>query len=167
MQDRFIKATIYALITIAVSIFLLIQPFNLYCKASKKCYPVNFSTIFSKKGSKEVRINFASVVDQSLQDVIVFYPKENSLTKFSNEVIENSYSVKNLSNETITIHAKYKVDPLTADQYLNRIECLCFQNETLKAGEEIEMPIRFQIKKEIENDQTIDEINISYSIEIL
>ena len=167
MQDRFIKATIYTLLGIAVAIFLLLQPFNIYCKTTKKCYPVTFSSVFKgKKGEKEVKINFSSTINEELKNIVVFYPKEQSLSKFSNEFIENSYFVKNLSDEEITIRTKYSADPKEADKYLDRIECLCFQSETLVPNQEKQMPIRFQIKKGIEAEK-LPEININYAIEVL
>jgi cytochrome c oxidase assembly protein subunit 11 len=167
MQNRFIKSLIYVLLGITLCIFLLTQPFNVYCRLTKKCYPITLSSFsIIKKGQKEITINFESKVDNEIKNIVEFYPNKKSLTKFSNEYITNSYIVKNLGEEEINIRAKYKATPLEADQYLNRIECLCFQSEYLEAGEEIKMPIRFQIKDEID-DSTINDINISYEIEIL
>jgi cytochrome c oxidase assembly protein subunit 11 len=167
MQDKFLKALVYTVFGIALSIFLLIQPFNIYCKLTKKCYPITLSSFsIINKGSREITINFQSTIDDDLKNVVSFYPSKKSLTKFSNEYITNSYIVKNLSDKEITIKAKYEANPKEADQYLNRIECLCFQSEDLEAGEEIKMPIRFQIKDGIDKSQ-LNNIKVNYKIDIL
>jgi len=168
VQDKFLKSLIYTIIGIVLVIFLLIQPFNIYCKSTKNCYPITLSSFkILKKGQKEININFSSTTKKELENIVQFYPEKTQLIKFSNEYITNSYIVKNLTNEEITIRARYKATPKDADQYLNRIECLCFQSEDLKANEEIKMPIRFQIKEGIKNETDLKEININYSIEII
>ncbi len=165
MQDKFLKALIYTLLSIALVIFLLTLPFNIYCKTTKKCYPITLSSFsILKKGNKAINIHFQSTIKKELKDIVKFYPIKENLTKFSNEYIDNSYFLKNLSNKPISIRAKYKATPKEADQYLDRIECLCFQSEELEAGEEMKMPIRFKIK---ENKGTVSKININYEIELL
>ena len=167
MQNKFLKALIYTLLSIVLVIFLLTQPFNIYCKMTKKCYPITLSSFsILKKGNKEILVNFSSKVSDNLKDVVEFYPVKKEVSKFSNEYIENSYLVKNLTNKEITIRAKYQATPQEANKYLDRIECLCFQSQTLKAKEEIKMPIRFKIKPEIEGQKNIKYIQISYEIMI-
>lgn len=168
MQDKFLKALIYTLLSIALAIFLLIQPFNIYCKSTKRCYPVTWSSFsILKKGTQEITINFSGDVPEDLKEKIEFYPSKTELKKVSNEFIENSYVVKNLTDREMTVRAKYKATPDEANQYLDRIECLCFQSETLKPKEELKMPIRFKLKPEIQNQDKIKSIQIGYEIEII
>jgi cytochrome c oxidase assembly protein subunit 11 len=165
MQDKFLKTLIYILLGSALTIFLLIQPFNIYCKITKKCYPITLSSFkILKKGEREIKINFSAKIPDNLKQTLDFYPSQKTVTKFSNEHINNSYFVKNLSNKTLTIKTHYKATPSEANQYLNRIECLCFQSQTLKPNEEVLMPIKFQIKKSIDTTIDIESIDIDYQI---
>lgn len=168
MQDKFLKTLIYILLGIGLTIFLLIQPYNIYCKNSKKCYPITLSSFANAdKGKKELTLNFEGQVPDNLKDIVEFKPEFTSIKKFSNEFVTNTYLVKNLSNNSIAVRAKYQISPETADNYIDRIECLCFQNQTLAPGEEVAMPIKFQIKKEFDQEKDLKEAVVSYNIEIL
>ncbi len=168
MQNKFLQALIYAILTIVLIIFLLVQPFNLYCKITKKCYPIRLSSFsISKKGNEKITINFNSKIGDELKDIVEFYPIKKQVIKSSNEYIDNSYFVRNLSDKEITIRTKYQATPEESDKYLDRIECLCFQSETLEAKEEINMPIRFKIKSQSSNQSIIKSININYEIDVI
>ena len=71
-----------------------------------------------------------------------------------------------MSNEDIIGTAIYNVTPHKAAQYFLKIECFCFQDQLLKAGQKISMPVSFFIDPEIENDNNlkdVDTITLSYS----
>lgn len=43
--------------------------------------------------------------------------------------------------------------------YFNKIQCFCFEEQRLRAGDEIDMPVFFFIDKEILNDPAMDHVN--------
>ena len=61
------------------------------------------------------------------------------------QLSETSYFAQNNSKETITARAIYNVVPEKAAYYFSKIECFCFQEQTLKPGERVNMPIIFYI----------------------
>ena len=131
---------------------------------TKKCYPIGFSSIsLQKKGEKIMNLNFSANINEKDNKILEFYPEKQQISAFSNEFVRNSYIVKNLSDEVINVKTNYKAKPEEADQYLDKIECLCFQSQTLKPNEEVKMPIKFQIKSEIDK-KDIKEIEINYNI---
>lgn len=65
------------------------------------------------------------------------------------EISKAVYYVKNKSNETIVGQAVALISPAWAGEYLDKIECFCFTQQTLAPGESKEMPVRFMIKKEL------------------
>jgi cytochrome c oxidase assembly protein subunit 11 len=59
------------------------------------------------------------------------------------KVSQVSYYVKNRTDKTMVIQAIPDITPNKATKYLAKIECFCFNKQTLKPGEEKEMPLRF------------------------
>jgi cytochrome c oxidase assembly protein subunit 11 len=50
------------------------------------------------------------------------------------------------------VRATYNVTPHVAGQYFAKLECFCFQDRVLAAGEEAELPVVFFVDPEIASD---------------
>lgn len=62
--------------------------------------------------------------------------------------------------------ATYNVSPPQAGAYFNKLECFCFTEQRLAAGERIEMPVAFFIDPAIERDpemKSLHSITLSYT----
>jgi cytochrome c oxidase assembly protein subunit 11 len=62
--------------------------------------------------------------------------------------------------------AVYNVTPFLAGKYFNKVECFCFQEQTLLPNEKALMPVLFHISPEIETDpdlKDLKEITLSYT----
>jgi cytochrome c oxidase assembly protein subunit 11 len=76
------------------------------------------------------------------------------------------YAAKNLSARTVTGSATFNVTPITAGKYFTKIQCFCFEQQTLKAGEEVQMPVVYYVDPGILTDpatKDIGEITLSYT----
>ena len=93
--------------------------------------------------SRTVTMQF--MVNESVGLDLDFRPTVKKLDFSPGEVKEVSYYVKNRSDKTITIQAIPDITPNLAKKYLAKIECFCFRQQTLKPGEEREMPLRFVV----------------------
>ena len=71
------------------------------------------------------------------------------------------YRVKNLSSREITGQAVPSVAPQEGARHLVKIECFCFTEQHLAAGEEKLMPVRFYVDPSISED--IKTLTLSYS----
>ena len=76
------------------------------------------------------------------------------------------YESINLADRPTTGQAVFNVSPTQAGAYFSKIECFCFTEQTLKAGEKVRMPVIFFVDPKIRTDEAtknIDEITLSYT----
>ena len=76
------------------------------------------------------------------------------------------YSAKNLSDKPVTGMATFNVSPDAAGKYFNKIQCFCFNQQTLKPGEAVRMPVTYFVDPKILDDpaaRNIEEITLSYT----
>lgn len=62
--------------------------------------------------------------------------------------------------------ATYSVMPYEAGQYLNKIQCFCFEEQRLNPNEEVDMPVFFYIDPAYAEDprlENVDNIVLSYT----
>lgn len=70
----------------------------------------------------------------------------------------HSTSLKDVSVFLFLCHL-HELD--SAGLYFNKIQCFCFEEQQLKANEEIEMPVFFFIDPEVEQDQRFADVRAS------
>jgi cytochrome c oxidase assembly protein subunit 11 len=91
-----------------------------------------------------------------------FFPKKNSLATHPNENSRMIFVVKNNSKKTITVQAIPSLTPPIAAKYFHKIQCFCFSQQTLRAGESKEMPMIFRVDKNIPAE--INTITLAYTL---
>lgn len=76
------------------------------------------------------------------------------------------YVAQNTGTKTNSGTASFNVTPTIAGQYFVKVECFCFTEQELHAGESMDMPVAFYVDPEIVNDpdlQSLPEITLSYT----
>ena len=95
-----------------------------------------------------------------------FEPKQTTVRIAPGARTTIYYTAQNLSARPITGQAVFNVSPDQVGKYFKKIECFCFTEQTLKAGEKVDMPVVFFVDPAILKDpdtKGIDEITLSYT----
>lgn len=108
---------------------------------------------------RSVTVRFDATVHASLP--WAFEPVEAARTVHLGQTHEVSYRVRNLTSRTITAQAVPSVTPWQATRHFAKIECFCFDRQTLQGGESRNMPLRFVVDPEL--PEGIDTLTISYA----
>jgi cytochrome c oxidase assembly protein subunit 11 len=95
-----------------------------------------------------------------------FEPEQNSIEVKLGEVVTVNFVATNLSARETTGQAAYNVAPGTTGSYFQKINCFCFTEQRLGAGEKREMPVVFYVDPSLATDRELDDLNtitLSYS----
>lgn len=90
-----------------------------------------------------------------------FYPKQSSVRLHPGQIETVIFIAKNTTNEVVVGQAVPSITPGIAAANLKKIECFCFVRQSLKPGEEKEMPLRFFVSPELPKD--VSDMTLSYS----
>ncbi|RTL72730.1 MAG: cytochrome c oxidase assembly protein [Hyphomicrobiales bacterium] len=82
-----------------------------------------------------------------------FEPVEGKVDVKLGETTLAFYRATNTSDHTITGSATFNVFPEQSAPFFNKLECFCFQEQTLAPGQSIEMPVSFFVDPAIVNDK--------------
>jgi cytochrome c oxidase assembly protein subunit 11 len=76
------------------------------------------------------------------------------------------YKAANLGTTPVTGVATYNVTPEVVGKYFHKTACFCFEQQTLEAGQEVDMPIAFWVDPKIAEDPNtsgIRTVTVSYT----
>lgn len=95
-----------------------------------------------------------------------FVPVQRTMEIKIGETALAFYRATNTAAHAVKGSASYNVSPDTAGAYFGKIECFCFTEQTLAAGESVEMPLSFFVDPSMLADRDashIQEITLSYT----
>ncbi|CAN0029089.1 unnamed protein product [Heterosigma akashiwo] len=109
------------------------------------------------EGGRLVRVTF----DGNVADTMpwAFRPQQQDVRVVPGETALAFYTAKNRGATNITGVATYNVHPPLAGVHFNKIQCFCFEEQRLRAGEEVDMPVFFFLDPEFLEDPAMDSVN--------
>jgi cytochrome c oxidase assembly protein subunit 11 len=113
---------------------------------------------------RTIKIRFDGNVDGSLP--WTFAPVQQTMDVKIGETALAFFKASNNSWTPVTGRAIFNVSPELAGRYFTKIECFCFKQQTLEAGQAVEMPVTFFVDPKIVDDddtKNITEITLSYT----
>ncbi|MBU6269353.1 MAG: cytochrome c oxidase assembly protein [Sphingomonadales bacterium] len=76
------------------------------------------------------------------------------------------FEAENLTDAAITGQATYNIEPEQAAKYFNKIQCFCFNQQTLAAHQSVRMPVVFYVDPKVLDDpelKGLQQITLSYT----
>ena len=143
--------------------FALVPLYNVLCTVSG----LNGKTNTTAAESTNTKIDNTRWVDVQFTTNVMpvlgwnFYPKQTSVRLHPGQIETVIFVAKNTTNEVVVGQAVPSVTPGIAASNLKKIECFCFVRQSLKPGEEKEMPLRFYVSPELPKD--VSEMTLSYA----
>lgn len=90
-----------------------------------------------------------------------FQPMVRHITVHPGEVATVEYEVINVRASAVTGQAVPSYGPASAGEYFHKVECFCFQQQTLGPGETRRMPVTFVVDPKLPKD--VNTIALSYT----
>lgn len=113
---------------------------------------------------RPITVRFNSDIEPALD--WRFKPVQRTIDLHVGETGLAFFEASNRHEESVTGTATFNVTPLKAAPYFVKIQCFCFTEQTLSAGETTQMPVTFFVDPAIAEDQNLDdvtEITLSYT----
>lgn len=113
---------------------------------------------------KRIRITFESNTSDSLP--WTFKPEVREVYVVPGETALTFYKAKSKAKDDVIGIATYNVTPYRAGSYFNKIQCFCFEEQKLRPGEDVDMPVFFFIDPDFLDDplmKDVSTITLSYT----
>lgn len=91
-----------------------------------------------------------------------FYPQVKSIRVHPGEQKKVFFHAKNTTEKDMTVQAIPSMTPPESLTHFHKIECFCFEQQTLKAGESREMALVFQLDRDLPKDMNV--ITLAYTL---
>ncbi|KAI1328626.1 amine oxidase [Xylariaceae sp. FL0255] len=116
------------------------------------------------KDARRIRVTF----NASVSDVLPwkFTPQQREVRVLPGETALAFYTATNKSDTDIIGVATYSVTPAQVAPYFSKIQCFCFEEQRLNAGETVDMPVFFYLDPDLLEDlnmRGINEVTLSYT----
>lgn len=101
------------------------------------------------------------VFDANSRGALTFVPDRNHMEVNPGELAQVVYRVTNNRDVAIQAQAIPSYVPKTATEHFSKLECFCFQQQTLGPRQTVDMPVVFQIGAALPRD--VNSITLSYT----
>lgn len=113
-----------------------------------------------RASDREVAVQFLASVSNGMP--WEFRPSTHQLKVRLGEIYTTDYYARNRAAQAVTGQAVPSVAPGYAAKYLHKVECFCFRQQHLEAGEDRHMPLRFYVSDDLPEE--VHTLSLSYTL---
>lgn len=113
---------------------------------------------------RTIKVRFNADVNQDLP--WAFAPETREVSLKLGEAGFVSYRAENTGTTPVTGTAVYNVTPAKAGIYFSKVQCFCFDEQTLQPGQGVDMPVQFFVDPAMADDRNLEDvetITLSYT----
>jgi len=144
--------------------FAAVPLYRMFCQAT------GFNGTVSRAESAPDRVLSETVLirfDTNVRGLpMTFRPEQVSQRVRIGETGMAWFDVTNTSDQPIFARASYNVVPEQAGPYFQKLQCFCFDDQTIPAGQTMKFPVQYFVAPELATDREangITEITLSYT----
>lgn len=136
--------------------FAAVPLYDLFCRVTGFAGTPGVSAAAPGASGHSMTVRFNADVARDLP--WRFEPVDRQLTVDAGESVLAFYRATNDGAEPITGTATFNVTPLKVGQYVQKIDCFCFEEQRLEPGQTVDMPLTFYVDPEIATDLSTREV---------
>ncbi|PFH57532.1 hypothetical protein XA68_14900 [Ophiocordyceps unilateralis] len=114
--------------------------------------------------AKRIRVTFHASVSDELP--WKFVPQQREVRVLPGETALAFYKAENRGDRDIIGVATYSVTPAQCAPYFSKIQCFCFEEQRLNAGETVDMPVFFYLDPDLLTDlnmRRVESVTLNYT----
>lgn len=114
--------------------------------------------------ANRIKVTFNASVSDELP--WKFTPEQREVRVLPGETALAFYKATNRGDKDIIGVATYSVTPAQCAPYFSKIQCFCFEEQRLNAGEEVDMPVFFYLDPDLLNDlnmKGVETVTLNYT----
>ncbi len=110
--------------------------------------------------SRTIRVTFIATNNENMP--WEFRPNDPVMHVHPGEVVDTSFFAKNTTDQMMVSRAIPSFVPSSSAEHFNKVQCFCFDNQPLEAGEEADMFLQYWVDSDL--PENIRDITLSYTI---
>ena len=149
-------AVVAAVVVMAGLSFAAVPLYDLFCRVTGFAGTPGIAASAPGGAGHAITVRFNADVAPGLP--WRFEPVERQLTVETGASVLAFYRATNDGDEPVTGTATFNVTPLQAGQYVQKIDCFCFEDQRLDPGQTVDMPLTFYVDPAIAADRATREV---------
>ncbi|MEM7218329.1 MAG: cytochrome c oxidase assembly protein [Pseudomonadota bacterium] len=145
--------------------FALVPLYDLLCEVTglngKTGGPYEYdAAALQPDRSRLIKVNFITNTNEGMP--WEFRSEKGGVRVHPGELKSVNFVVRNPTDRVMVAQAVPSLVPFSATKFFHKTECFCFERQELQPGEEMIMPMRFIVGREL--PKTVQSIALSYSL---
>lgn len=162
-----VQSTVKRMLLIVVGMFAfgfaLVPLYDVFCEVTGlngKTAGKYETTDTAIDTSREVKVQFVTTNNDGM--IWDFKPTVAEIVVHPGELVSTEFYARNPKRFAMTAQAVPSLVPFNAAEYFHKTECFCFNQQSLQAGEEVNMPLRFIVDKDL--PKNVRTITLAYTL---